>query len=922
MSLSISPTLTLRVLLVFVLGPSSTFAAEANERLLEKYCLRCHNPEKHEADIDLTHLSPRARSLRERKLWQRVLIQLESEEMPPDNPLPTDAERQQLSAWAEKALEIDWSKVRDPGRVTLPRLTRDEYNNTMRDLLGIDLQPGSEFSPDGEGGNGFNTDRDALFLTPALLEKYLAAAESALSGVIALEHEPMSRRYESEAMFMTETKSVPEDFGDGFKGYVLNRGQMTLYESVPFPSDGFYRFTVRLRSVGGPSGTRLRIDGDTKGDLFTASAMGETVELVTRVKGGTHQMTWNIELPSADLARKLRTKAEAELGAVAKQAPQFRQLPENAADLVNRHSPQNAPKYPATGTESKKLQLLIKDLDRAASSVQRPFEWLHLLGTEGNPWEIVRFKRMIAERSVAVDVAKAALALELGQSVEELNTVYETQNRGKLLRNTRLLEAVAAVDDEYVGKMSQLVSSSRSMSTKQKGPGTIAVDWIDIQGPIHPEGSEAKTQVFVARPSDNRSARAAAQAILQDFLPRAFRRPVSESDAARYLALFDRGQEQGDAFEPSVKLMLTAVLCSPHFLYRNELGAAKGEYRLDDYQLASRLSYFLWMTMPDDALMQAAASGGLHEPQTLNAQVDRMLADPRARAFVASFLGQWLGFSSLGSSVVPDAKKFPQFTPELCEAMKQETVLAFESLMRDGGSVLELVDSRHTWLNETLARHYEIEGVEGDEMRRVALNDPNRGGLLGMASVLTATSSPTRTNPVIRGKWVLETLLGETIPEPPADAGTLDPEAGEARGKSLREELLVHRRNPSCATCHNKLDPIGFGLENFDAIGRFRTEEAGNAVDSEGRLPGGAMFHGAAELKDVLLAERRDAFVRNLVERLLSFALGRQLKLYDESAIKTICEALERDEFSARSLIQQVVLSYPFQYQNNKPRAR
>ncbi|HEX3871983.1 MAG TPA: DUF1592 domain-containing protein, partial [Pirellulales bacterium] len=775
------------------------------DRLVEKYCLRCHNAEKHEADINLTKLGSRVRSLRDRKLWQKVLQQLESEEMPPEDPLPSDDERQQMIASAEKALEIDWSQVRDPGHVTMPRLTRDEYNHTMRDLLGIDLQPGNELSPDGEGASGFTTDRDALFVTPSALEKYLAAAESALDAVVALEHPPVKHHFESEAMFMTETRSVPEDFGDGFKGYVLNRGQMTLYESVRFPSDGFYRFTIRVRSTAGPTGARLRIDGDTKGEVYTVSQTGETLEVIALVKRGARQMTWNIEPPNRTVAQALRAKAEAEQTAAIASTSPFKVLPANAGDLVNQHAPRNAPKYPTMGDESKKVQLLIRDIDRAASAVQRPYEWLRALGTDGDPREILRFKVYVLQRSEGLDKAKEALARELDRPLAEVNRIYNNHNRAKVDRNAELLKVVVHVDDEFVRKAMEKVSPGKVAynAKKQQSPGSIGIDWIDVEGPVHAAGPDAHCRVFFAHPDSTHSPREAAEAILDNLLPRALRRPVSKDEAARYLRLFDMAHERGDAFEPSVKLMLTAVLCSPHFLYRNELGATKGEYELDDYQLASRLSYFLWMTMPDDELTRLAEAGKLREPDVLAAQVDRMIADDRLRAFTSAFLGQWLGFDSLGKSVLPDEKKFPDFTPELCEAMKLETLLTFESLLREDGSLLELVDSRHTWLNATLARHYGIDGVRGDEMRRVRLDDANRGGLLGMAAVLTATSSPTRTNPVIRGKWVLETLLGETIPEPPADAGTLDPEAGEARGKTLREELLVHRRNPTCATCHD-----------------------------------------------------------------------------------------------------------------------
>ena len=910
-------------------GPLSGDAAHT---LFKTYCVRCHNAEKHEGDIDLTGFGERPDSLVARKRWNKLVEQLESQEMPPEEPLPTEDERRRLIAWAKSAVEIDWSKVRDPGHVTIPRLTREEYNHTLRDLLGLDTRPGDAFSADGEGASGFNTDRDALFLTPALMEQYLAAAASALDAVAALEHEPMLRRFESEDMFMTETRERPRDFGDGFNGYVLNRGQMTLYDSINFPHDGFYTFTIRARNVGGPSGALVRLDNAAAAAFTLDSAEPRTLTATAFVKHGSRQMAWNIDLParmkpgaaveSTPAPKPNANKSRAAAGATPSKAPprkakaNYKPLPENANALVDERSGQNAMDYELDAAASL-FAPLANRVRSAAVAVQRPYEWLRLLGAEGNPSEIARFKGYIDQRAVALEEAKARLAEALGETPEQFDARFNEQNAERLADQRRILEAVshiAATPAPAVVTKAQVAARTATVY------GSAAIDWIEVRGPIHPAGEGRRALVFSARPGPELSPRDAARRILKDFLPRAFRRPVGEAEIDRYLALFDHAAAQGEAFEPAVKLALVAVLVSPHFLYRNEFGPIDGEYRLDDYQLASRLSYFLWMSMPDEELFALARAGRLRDAEVLSAQVDRMLADPKSRDFVCLFLGQWLGFASLGQSFMPDTTKFPEFDDALCQAMKAETVLVFESLLLTNGSLLELIDSRETWLNAPLARLYGIGGVTGDQMRRVRLDDANRGGLLGMASVLTATSSATRTNPVIRGRWVLETLLGEIMPEPPADAGTLDPEAGEARGKTLRDELLAHRRDQSCAACHDRLDPVGFGLEVFDAIGRYRATEAGRPVDSTGRLPSGTEFSGAAELKRVLAIERRDDFIRNLSERMLSFALGRRLELYDQPALDKITAAVEADGHGAATLIKQVALSFPFQYQNNRGR--
>lgn len=918
--------LSLSVLLAAasVLPLQASRAADSAVALVKTHCVRCHNSEKHQADVDLTSLGSRPTSLAGRKTWQKVLEQLKNEEMPPEAPFPTADERRALVAWAEAAVRIDWTSIRNPGRVTIPRLTREEYNHTLRDLLGIDLNPGAELSADGEGASGFNTDRDALFLTPALMEKYLTSADAALEACIALEHDPTTQHFESEEMLMTETREQTRDFGDGFNGYVLNRGQMTLYNSVRFPRDGFYTFTARVRSTRGLAGARLRLDGETVGDVVARSTDPETATLTRFVKQGSRQMTWNIQSPGQSeprpqppmpKARTNRPQQKAKGKAATGPGGTFTPLPANAEVIVSNEAERNFPRYPASGKESPEVRGLIRRVDAGALAVQRPHEWLRVLGTEGDPRDIGRFKGYIVERGKLWDESKNVLAELLGQSREEFDRSYEEHNRERLADSKKLVEAVAHVPAQVMP-----MANPPNPQVRPAAPptGSIAIDWIEIRGPLHPNGAGQRSRIFTVKPDDRISKRQAAERILAEFTQRAFRRPVPEAEVERYRKLFDRAAERGDSFEQSVKLALTAVLVSPNFLYRNEFGLVEGEYRLDAYQLASRLSYFLWMSMPDDELFGLAAAGRLHEPAVLLAQIERMLSDPKSRAFTAEFLGQWLGFESLGKNMQPDEAKFPEFTPQLCEAMKAEPVLTFEALLRENGSLLALLDAHETWLNEPLARHYGISGVSGEEMRRVALDDANRGGLLGMASVLTVTSSASRTSPVVRGKWVLETLLGEKTPEPPADAGALDPEAGEKRNKTLRQELLDHRRNASCAMCHNKIDPIGFGLENFDAIGRYRTEEAGQPVDNSGELPGGAAFRGPAELKKLLLAKRKSAFIRNVVERMLSFALGRKLELFDEPAIAGITAAVEADGYRAATLVKQIVLSYPFQNQNNK----
>ena len=424
----------------------------------------------------------------------------------------------------------------------------------------------------------------------------------------------------------------------------------------------------------------------------------------------------------------------------------------------------------------------------------------------------------------------------------------------------------------------------------------------------------AQQRLLCAIPRSDLTPREAAHRIVGRFAERAFRRPVADGEVERLLTVFDRAIQRGDPFETALKLPLKAVLISPHFLFLVEPEPEKdGVYELPDYPLASRLSYFLWASMPDDELLHLAAEGKLRDDGFLREQIRRMLRDSRSRGLAESFTAQWLGLGALGDTVRPDPKRFPEFDDPLAEAMRREPVLFFENLLREGRSLLELLDADYTFVNERLARHYGIAGVQGSEMRRVALTDKNRGGVLGMAGILTATSYPLRTSPVLRGKWVLEDLLGSRVPPPPPNAGELPKDDRNAQGLSFRKQLEMHRSRSECASCHQRMDPLGFGLENFDPIGRFRTEQAGQPVDAVGELPSGDKFNGPRELKAVLLKQKSE-FVRNLARRLLGYALGRQLYRFDQCVIDDSIKALEADGYKAPILVERIALSYPFRH--------
>lgn len=428
--------------------------------------------------------------------------------------------------------------------------------------------------------------------------------------------------------------------------------------------------------------------------------------------------------------------------------------------------------------------------------------------------------------------------------------------------------------------------------------------------------------LFIARPSEKLPAKAAAATVLERFVGRAYRRPAEADEIARLVTIVEKSLAAGDDYELTVRKALKPVLVSPHFLFRLERdqtpAGAAGAYRVSDHELAVRLSYFLWATMPDDELRALADAGKLSQRETLDAQVKRMLADPKAGALTEHFAMQWLQLNKLRRAL-PSRNAFPSFTPTLKNAMEQEARTFFDNLRTGNRSVLELLDADYTYVNEELAKHYGLAEVKGTQMRRVDLRpQDHRGGLVGMSGPLTLTSHTDRTKPTARGKWILEVVLGTPPSPPPANVSDFKPQPKDKPApKNFRERLAAHANQASCAACHKKIDPLGFALENFDAIGGWREQLGGAEVDNAGRLPGGSEFKGLDGLKKVL-GERQDQFVRNVSVQLLTYALGRNLEYTDELALLEIGESLRSDEYRFGAWVRGVVHSRPFQYRQSR----
>ena len=453
--------------------------------------------------------------------------------------------------------------------------------------------------------------------------------------------------------------------------------------------------------------------------------------------------------------------------------------------------------------------------------------------------------------------------------------------------------------------------------------GEPGVAGVSIGGPHNSKGmgeTPSRRTIFVCRPATVEEEEPCAREILSKLARRAYRRPVAEKDIRTLLDFYESRHDQG--FEAGIGAALERILVGPEFLYRVERDPQNAEpntaYPVSDLELASRLSFFLWSSLPDAQLLDLAERGRLRDPDVLDREVRRMLADRRSSALVSNFAAQWLQLRSL-RAINPDQDVFPYFDENLREAFRQETELFFESLLREDRSVLDLLSADHTFLNERLARHYGIPDVYGSHFRRVELNGEGRKGLLSKGSILAVTSYANRTSPVLRGKWVLENILGTPPPPPPPNIPDLVERSEDGKAFSMRQAMEQHRSNPVCASCHNVMDPLGFALENFDGIGSWRTTDADAPIDASGVLPDGTRFEGPAELQRVLLESKREEFVATATERLLTYALGRGVEPYDAPAVRSIIREAARSDYSWSSLLSGIVKSTPFQMRRSQP---
>jgi hypothetical protein len=757
--------------------------------MVDRYCVGCHNtrnplPAGAPLALDkVNYADPAADML----TWERVIKKLGVGAMPPQgSPTPGHAELNRFRAALIASLDAAAAKKITPGRFVLHRLNRLEYQNAVRDLLGVTVDV-SELLPSDGGDHGFDNIAAALPTSALLLERYLTAAlriADLAVGDAAAEPGAVTFTIPTTTSQYTHVEGLP----------LGTRGGLVVAHH--FPADGEYVFSGRL----------------------------------------------------------LKTVAEGLVGVEGHETPH---------DFIVTIDGRKVFSAPIGGKE---------DHDAAKGNTPVARE--------------VFDKRMTSPR-IKVSAGLHDVGFTFVERPHEEQNVWQP-----------LLRA------------SQEAHNPSGLPRLRNGM---------IEGPFNVTGlSEmpSRKMLFVCTPTAASQEAACAERILSTVAKRAFRRPVSKADVAEPLEQYSRERKAGGNFDDGIRVGLARILTSPSFLFRSEMSPASlpvgAAHRISELELASRLSFFLWSSIPDDELLNLAIAGRLRAPGVLEAQVKRMIADPRADAMMNAFTGQWLQLRNL-DKVVPDILIYVDFDDNVKQAMRRETELFFASVVRENRSALDLLNADYTFVNERLARHYGIKGVYGTRFRRVPVTDPNRRGLLGQASLLTLTSVATRTSPVLRGKYIISNLLNTPPLAPPAVVPDLAESAHKDKPSTVREQVERHRANPTCAACHRNIDPVGFALENFDAVGQWQTKTRdGLPIDSAGVLADGTKVDGPTALRNALLS-RPEVFVGTVAEKMLIYALGRGLEPIDMPVVRGIVRGSAAQKYAMQSIVLGIVRSNPFQ---------
>lgn len=755
-----------------------------------RHCNSCHGDKKQKGDLRVDTLAMNFQSPKSMMLWEEIMNRINSGDMPPEEEARPQAEHiSTVADWIASQLH-EAEKIRQSSageRVAFHKLSREEYGNTIRDLLGVTMETkGPHGLPEDPDWKGFERIGSVLTLSPAHVEKYLAVAEAVLDEALSIRPQP-KREVIRWAPWDMRWKGFKEEYeargiADQVRIEIVPNNYTTDSWNLDVKTTGDYLLRVKLSGLRPEGGRAPRL---------------------------------KVYMSSADKT------------------------------------------------------LLEQDVD----------------APEDKPVELEARVHLVAGK----------------YPVRIINSVPGPNPEGRRSRHSGTPNAFTNVRNRVPWQLKLTDDDFKPIQP------TLIIDSVEWDGPLAESWpTQAHERIF----SSNN-----AREIVTKFAERVWRRPVQAEEITPLLVPFEQSQRLGDSFEASVRSSLIAVLCSKNFIYLVEGDSKKQRQQLTDHELASRLSYFLWSSMPDQRLLDLARAGQLHDPAILRAETRRMLAEPKAAAFAESFPRQWLQLRKVGM-FPPDKVLYPEYDENLEQSMVAETVGFFAEVLKTDASLREFLDSDWSMLNERLAMHYEIPGIRGDQMRRVPLKaEQHRGGLLTQASVLSLTSDGTRHRPVHRGVWMLESIIGKPPPPPPANVPALSTPAPNVKKTTVREKLEQHRSDPNCTACHNKIDPLGIAFDNYDAIGRWRTVEtlkdgtgANPALDPSGKLPDGRAFKDSGELRRLLVADT-DKFAAAFTEKLATYALRRGMTFSDRDELAQIATEAKKSDYHLRALIESFVVS-------------
>jgi hypothetical protein len=772
--------------------------------------------------------------------WAEVLTSVNNRQMPPSGEKQPSADSiGRFTDWISAELAKGELAKRSTG-VVLRRLNRAEYNNTIRDLVGVDFQPADTFPEDPPAG-GFDNIGQALSISPLQIELYYAAARQILDRALVEGPQPAKLKWRFE----------PEENTEGMDRYRVKRdGQSIILNDGANPTEN--GFTV------------MHHESWDKHVDFRGFKLPSAGEYLLRFRA------------AGRVPNRAEVVESAKRALTARRDQQYRENPRGKV-------------YHDQQYES----------DLRHFSTHRMYEY-------GPPR--VRLTQHLGSAPFVVAELDVD-APEASPKIYEVPVRFTTQDAG--------------VDFTYAYDVPAVLENFWLQSHDTFARPTLLVDWIELEGPVHPTWPPASQRKLLPdSPNKDKDEKAYAREILTRFLTRAYRRPVAAPEVESKLALFLKLRPTKPSFVEAIKVPLAAVLASPHFLYLVEPELASAQARpLSPHELASRLSYFLWSSMPDDTLTKLAGSGDLAKPAVLEAQVDRMLADPKSDAFVKNFAGQWLGLRKVGANS-PSKNLYPEYDRHLEISIVRETEGFFAEILRHDVDARSLLKSDFVTINERLARFYGIPGVKGDAIRRVpAPPGAHRGGLVTQASIQSLTSNGTRTSPVTRGVWVLRTLLGSDPGLPVTNVGEIATKVPGIDKATVRQRLQIHRENPACARCHDKIDPLGFALENYNAAGEWRDREGHGyqgrieandpLIDAAAKMPDGTPIQGVEGLQAQLL-KQEDLFLNHLAGQVTTYALGRELGYSDQPALRSYVATMKRNHYTIRSLAKAIVTSDRF----------